>query len=253
MSRLDQKLVELALAPSRSKAQELIRLGQVEVFKDRWQTALKPSELTNTNQIRLSSENCLRYVSRGGLKLEGALQDFKIDVKGLKFLDVGLSTGGFSDCLLQQGARAGVGIDVGHSQLNPKLKNSLKYFDHLSAQQASTHSEILNEAPFDLIVCDVSFTSCLKVVPHLLRLLTLDSKILVLVKPQFELTKKDLNKKGIVKDHRLYENLKFKMERAFEDFGFTNLRYVPSRIKGQDGNQEFFLYATFSGGLRHSS
>ncbi|MBX3020350.1 MAG: TlyA family RNA methyltransferase [Bdellovibrionales bacterium] len=252
MSRLDLRLTELGLAPSRSKAQQLIEAGEVQIRKNgQWETARQTSFKTDqlrAEDIRLQAEpRTLKYVSRGGLKLESALDHLKLDVKHWRILDVGLSTGGFSDCLLQRGAGAIAGVDVGHGQLHPSLqvRSALQSFEGVNVKDLPQHESVRAyvDKGVDLCVVDVSFISLEQVLPPLGQLLPLDTRLLALVKPQFEVGAEALNRKGIVMDVTLFDDVRGRVLRALAKYGFSQEDYFPCAVKGQDGNQEFFVYA----------
>ncbi|MGZ3722177.1 MAG: TlyA family RNA methyltransferase [Bdellovibrionales bacterium] len=249
MKRLDAVLVELNLAPSRTKAQALIEAGEVEVqVAGAWKCIRQSSYSVKDQAIRIHPESqTLKYVSRGGLKLEGALKHLGLNVNGWRCLDVGLSTGGFADCLLQNGAARVVGVDVGHGQLAEKLKTEakLKQFEGVHVRDVPAHQELralINEG-VDLVTVDVSFISLLHVLPVLEEILPRGAKVLALVKPQFEVGASNLDKSGIVQDPELFTELQAQMLRAFEKYGFSSMNYFASDVKGQDGNQEFFIFA----------
>jgi 23S rRNA (cytidine1920-2'-O)/16S rRNA (cytidine1409-2'-O)-methyltransferase len=251
--RLDQKLVELQLAPSRTKAQELIRSGLVEIYHaKKWAPELDaaaPASGLTRDTVRITTSDLLAFVSRAGLKLERFLKKLDPDfgVAGLRVLDVGISTGGFADCLLRRDAALVIGVDVGHDQLSPLLQDHPKLilFERLNVRDLSGHQGFLEAAtpPMDLLVMDVSFISHQQALPPALPFLKLSGTVIVLIKPQFELGALALNKKGVVKDIGLYAELKVTIEKSFDRLGLTILRYEPSEIKGQDGNQEFFVMA----------
>lgn len=242
--RLDKYLLTAGLAPSRSKAQELIDEGRVEVCKnDQWSLASSPSQMIGDEKVRLLESEVLKYVSRGGRKLEGALRDFKVDVKNLKCLDLGQSTGGFTDCLLQNGAKLVVGADVGHDQLHPQLKNDprVHWFEGLHIEKLAENQNFLKAIPtdgFDLVVADLSFISLFSVLPHILGW---SSQAILLVKPQFEFS--HLGKKQLVIDANLFQDLRNEGERRLQDLKWNLIAVAESKIRGKDGNQEFFLYA----------
>jgi 23S rRNA (cytidine1920-2'-O)/16S rRNA (cytidine1409-2'-O)-methyltransferase len=185
-----------------------------------------------------------RYVSRGGLKLEGALQHTKLDVRGKTVLDVGLSTGGFTDCLLQAGAVKIVGIDVGQGQTDSKIKDDSRVtiFESLNARDL-TAEKLGGTKNFDLIVIDVSFISLELILPSALRVLGPEGRILSLVKPQFEAGRSALGKSGIVKDPKAFEEVRKKIYKICEDLQLDVEDYFESSITGSDGNQEYFLLA----------
>lgn len=247
MVRLDQILVDFGLAPSRSKSQELIRSGAVEIYvQNQWKLEKRVSynaQLLSADQIRICDNSVLKYVSRGGLKLEGALRTFQVSVLGLHALDVGVSTGGFTDCLLQHGARSVVGVDVGRDQAALTVRDhpSVTLFESQHSADLKTNDVFLATAPFDLLVMDVSFVSCLKVLPDVIPFLKSSGQFLILVKPQFELGRAALNKRGVVKDVGLYKSLQVTICEGLSALGLEVQGYEPSDLKGQDGNLEFFV------------
>jgi 23S rRNA (cytidine1920-2'-O)/16S rRNA (cytidine1409-2'-O)-methyltransferase len=247
--RADQLLVDKGLAASRSQAQRLISSG-VEwcAGKNNWQRVHKNGdELSPLVELRLLDDAESRYVSRGGLKLEGALRDSGIAVNSFRCLDVGQSTGGFTDCLLQQGATQVVGLEVGHSQLNERLRNDARVIcvERINARELQVNDARVPDAAlgFDLIVGDLSFISLTLVLPALLPLLNKTGQLLMLVKPQFELQPGDIGKGGIVKDPASYEKVQAKIMQACEELKLEVLGYWPSAIAGGDGNQEFWIGA----------
>jgi 23S rRNA (cytidine1920-2'-O)/16S rRNA (cytidine1409-2'-O)-methyltransferase len=248
--RLDLVLVERGLANSRTHAQELIEAGQIFLIQGSQRKKLSKASFSVSadDQIDLESGPANRFVSRGGLKLEGALKFQNISVQGLKILDVGISTGGFTDCLLQSGAEKVVGVDVGHGQVNPKLLSDsrLQVFEGINARALSQNAEVKAAVPekgFDLAVMDVSFISITLILPELPSLLASGGMILSLVKPQFEVGVDGLGKGGIVKDVRLYGEVEKKIRTACEKCGLEVKAYFDSPIEGKDGNREFFVLA----------
>lgn len=250
--RLDLFLVEKGWASSRTHAQELIEAGQVYLQEATTRKILKkPSHSVLPEQrdlIRVQEGPANRYVSRGGLKLEGALQRAQLSPQGWQVLDVGISTGGFSDCLLQKGASYVLGVDVGHGQVSPKLaaEPRLKVIEGVNARSLSTEAEVLNATPaarFDLAVMDVSFISISLIVPEIRPFLKTEGYLLSLVKPQFEVGIDGLAKGGIVKDVSLYSEVEKKVKNLCAENGFAVLDYFPSSIQGKDGNNEFFVLA----------
>jgi 23S rRNA (cytidine1920-2'-O)/16S rRNA (cytidine1409-2'-O)-methyltransferase len=246
--RADQLLVAQGLAPTRSAAQRLIQNGVAEWASPTGWAALKKAgeDLPETAQLRVTDDAELRYVSRGGLKLEGALARVGFDVGTHTVLDVGQSTGGFTDCLLAHGARHVVGVDVGHGQLHPRLRA-----DSRVTALEGTHVRELDalrpHAPtggFTLIVGDLSFISMVGSLPELLPWLEVHGHLLVLIKPQFELGPQALGKGGLVKDEADYPRLEARVRLACTALGLKVLDYFDSPITGGDGNREFFLYAS---------
>jgi 23S rRNA (cytidine1920-2'-O)/16S rRNA (cytidine1409-2'-O)-methyltransferase len=247
MKRLDLVLVEAGLAPSRTKAQELIAAGEVEVFvRGEWSQARSASQTAEAKDIRVrEGSEVLRYVSRGGLKLEGALEELGLEVTGFRCVDAGLSTGGFSDCLLQRGAKEICGFDVGHGQLDPRLQNDTRLlsFEGVNVKDLEGHPEIRAwiAKGVDLCVADLSFISTVSVLPALVKAIPA-SRWLLLIKPQFEAGQENLNKRGVASPES-FDDVKGRVLRALEKCGLSNERYFASRVKGQDGNQEFFVFA----------
>ena len=247
--RADQLLVDRGLAASRSQAQRLITSGvQWRVGAAAWQRVAKNGD-TLPCLCELELLDCAesRYVSRGGLKLEGALRDSGLRINGMRCLDVGQSTGGFTDCLLQQGADQVVGVDVGHGQLHPRLLHDprVSCVERLNARELQPDDARLPEARsgFDVIVGDLSFISLTLVLPALLPLLRRHGHLLMLVKPQFELQPHDIGKGGLVKDPASYPKVEARLREACARLGLHVLGYWPSAIAGGDGNKEFWIGA----------
>ncbi len=245
--RADQLLVARGLAASRSQAARLVAAGLIWFDGRAWRTATKSGdEIPEQAEIKLADAAEAKFVSRGGLKLEGALADSKLNVEGLKCLDVGQSTGGFTDCLLQQGARHVTGIDVGHGQLHQKLRDDPRVTCIEKVNARSLTSDDLGTADqdgFDAIVGDVSFISLTLVLPALVDQMRFDASLLFLVKPQFELQPEDIGKGGIVKDPAMYSVVENRLRDACETLQLKVLGWWPSAIEGGDGNKEFFIYA----------
>lgn len=249
--RLDVWLAEKGLAQSRTHAQELIQAGQVSLVERESSKPLKKASLlvddSFLSKIVISEGDANRYVSRGGLKLEGALDHLNLSVAGFNVLDVGISTGGFSDCLLQKGAKYVLGVDVGHGQVNPSLlKNPhLKVIEGINARALSEEPQVISSTPtekFDLIVMDVSFISILLIIPQLLGFLKTGGCLLSLVKPQFEVGVDGLSKGGIVKDTSLYKDVESRVKELCSKQGLKVMDYFSSPIQGKDGNNEFFVF-----------
>lgn len=247
--RIDVWMVEKSLAPSRSKAQELIQSGAVE-----WQgpqgwsvvanASMKVPREASSIQCRLRSQDILKYASRGGRKLEAALHDFQIDVTNFKVLDLGQSTGGFTDCLLQMGAAKVVGVDVGHDQLDPRLRSDprVQFFEGLHLKDLAQDTHFQGARPsegFQLTVADLSFISSLD---HLGEILAWAPQSLILVKPQFEMAHMAPGKKKLVQNQELFSDLKVQWETQVKNLGFRLTGWKPSRLPGKDGNQEFFAW-----------
>jgi 23S rRNA (cytidine1920-2'-O)/16S rRNA (cytidine1409-2'-O)-methyltransferase len=234
--RLDQLLMERGLADSREKAQALILAGQVIV---NGQKSSKPGH-SIADDSRIEVLERMLYVSRGGYKLAAALDHFSIDPTGWTCLDVGASTGGFTDCLLQRGAATVWAIDVGHGQFDWKLRN-----DPRVVVQEGVNARYLNPADypvkFDLAVCDASFISTTMLIPAIAPLLAKPRRMIVLVKPQFEVGRADIGKGGIVCDPGLHESACARVRNAVEAQGLDSA-IIPSPILGTEGNREFLLY-----------
>lgn len=248
MPRLDQELVTQGLVPNRSLAQQLIKAGSIEVrVAGHWVVPTKPSFACTAGQaMRVLDTQAAQYVSRGGLKLAGALAHCGLKVNGLTALDVGQSTGGFSDCLLQAGAARVVGVDVGREQLVASIKNNPRviYYEGINARELPAPT-LLQHAPggFDLAVMDVSFISQALIVPSLVKLLKPGGHLLCLVKPQFEVGKSGIGKKGIVRDASLYQDVQQRMMALYQSLGCCVRDYFDSPITGGDGNREFFIWS----------
>lgn len=245
--RADQLLVERGLAASRSQAQRLIAAGVRWRFGADWKPVTKNGEeLPAVAELELLNQAETRYVSRGGLKLEAALRHTGLAVAGCSALDVGQSTGGFTDCLLQHGAAQVVGVDVGSGQLNAAVRSDARVIaiEHTNARQLTADQlrEAGAEPPFDLIVGDLSFISQTLVWPALLPLLKPGGHGLVLVKPQFELQPEHIGKGGLVKSAASYALVRERITGALQGLGLTVLDYFDSAIAGGDGNREFFVF-----------
>lgn len=245
MPRADQLLVERGLANSRSQAQRLIAAGvDWRVGQQAWQRIDKNGAvLPQDAELLLQDDAETRYVSRGGLKLEGALRATGLQVKGWTCLDVGQSTGGFTDCLLQQGAAQVTGVDVGHGQLHPRLHADLRVvcIEHCNARELSL-AQCGQAHGFALIVADLSFISLTLVMPALTTLLSEQGQMLLLVKPQFELQATDIGKGGLVQDPAKYVQVEERLRSSAQDVGLQVAHWLPSVITGGDGNHEFFIH-----------
>lgn len=248
--RLDLLLVERHQVPSRTRAQDLIRSGAVWIYwQNQWAQIFSPGQLIDEKlNIEIRETEANRFVSRGGLKLEGALAHLELSVENLEVLDVGLSTGGFTDCLLQRNAKKVVGVDVGHGQLHPKLQkhSQVVSLEGLNARELDKATQVQAHMPrggWDLIVVDVSFISLALVLPALVQVLRSQGHLLALVKPQFEVGPEGLGKGGIVKDSSLYAEVEKKIRQKSLEVGLTVLDYFSSSIEGKDGNREFFIFA----------
>lgn len=241
--RVDQLLVERGLAPSRTVAQRLIEAGRVIGPEG---PIAKPSTLlAATEELALLPDADDRYVSRGGRKLAGALAHTGLDVRDRICLDIGQSTGGFTDCLLQAGAAQVVGVDVGHGQLHPQLAADPRVEAHEGVNARELQKSALatrHNERFDLIVADVSFISLTLILPQLPALLTPQGDMLLLVKPQFEVGRQNVGKGGIVRDPALYGEVEAKLRHCCAENHLRVHDWFDSSITGTDGNREFFMH-----------
>jgi 23S rRNA (cytidine1920-2'-O)/16S rRNA (cytidine1409-2'-O)-methyltransferase len=235
--RIDQLLVQRGLADSRQKAQALVLAGEVLVNS---QKAEKPGQ-TVSEDSSLQVLERMPYVSRGGFKLAGALDGFGIDVKGRVCVDIGASTGGFTDCLLQRGAARVYVVDVGPSQLDWKVRQDRRVVVHEYTNARYIRPDDFPE-PCSLAVCDVSFISVTLILPAIRALLTPDGEMVILIKPQFEVGRRDVGKGGIVRDPELHAAACNRVREFVEEMGFRT-RLMDSPITGAEGNKEFLLHA----------
>ena len=233
-SRLDLLLVERGLVPSRQKAQALILAGQVLVNHQKVTTS---GQSVPTDAL-IEMLGVTKYVGRGGLKLEAALDHWEIAPVNWVGMDVGASTGGFTDCLLQRGARRVHAVDVGKTQLAWGIRSDPRVVIHEEANARFLTMDMIGE-PVDLIVCDVSFISVTMILP---ALAAFGSPMLILVKPQFEVGREQVGPGGIVRDPALHEMACEKVGQAVRHLGFTK-SVMPCPVKGAEGNQEFWLWA----------
>lgn len=268
--RADQLLLERGLAASRSQAQRLIAAGvrwRLQAASAWLQVKKNSEDLPLGAELELLDASEAAFVSRGGLKLQGALAATGMAVKGKNCLDVGQSTGGFTDCLLQAGAAHVLGVDVGHGQLHPRLAQhpQVMALEGLNARELSAEvliaaqadltpenaknsmknalDAVLLQTGFDLVVGDLSFISLALVLPRLAPLLAADGQLLMLVKPQFELQPADIGKGGIVRDSAKYAQVEAKIRAACAACGLAVRGWLDSPITGGDGNREFFVWA----------
>jgi len=235
--RLDQLLVDRGLVDSREKARALILAGQVLVDGQK----IDKAGHSVAADARVELLESPRYVGRGGLKLEAALDHFAIHPAGRICLDIGSSTGGFTDCLLQRGATRVYAIDVGTAQLDWRLRNDPRVIvrEQVNARYL-TRAEV--PEPIQLAVADVSFISVTMILPVLPNLLADSAEMVILVKPQFELEREQVGKGGIVRDPRLHREACRRVDEAVQGLGFRT-DIIPSPVLGAEGNQEFLLYA----------
>jgi 23S rRNA (cytidine1920-2'-O)/16S rRNA (cytidine1409-2'-O)-methyltransferase len=237
-TRLDVLLVERGLAPSRERAQAMLLAGNVRVNGKRMD---KPgTRLAADAQIEIAGE-AQRYSSRGGFKLEGALEDFGVAPQDKTCLDVGSSTGGFTDCLLQHGAKRVYAVDVTINQLDWKLQKDPRVVTTERNARYLKHEDVGEQV--DFVTMDVSFISVTKVLPAIVPITKPGADFLILIKPQFELEKQQVGKGGIVRDATLREKAVANVTTATAALGLEIVGVRASRITGTEGNQEFFLHA----------
>jgi 23S rRNA (cytidine1920-2'-O)/16S rRNA (cytidine1409-2'-O)-methyltransferase len=238
--RLDRALVTAGLAPSRSAAADLVRRGCVKVDGA---PARKAGQSVSVNAMLAITGDARPYVSRGGLKLAAALKHFRIDPDGLTALDIGASTGGFTDVLLRGGARRVHAVDVGQGQLHASLRadNRVVVLEQCNARRLDAH---LVPDAIDLLVCDVSFISLMKALPTAMELCRPGTELIALIKPQFEAGREHVGKGGIVRDEKVHREVCERIERWLEDdMGWRASGLMPSPITGPDGNREFLIAA----------
>ena len=237
-TRLDLLLVQRGLVESREKAKRMIMAGLVEVNNH---ISDKPGHLIPVSSEISLKKPSLPYVSRGGLKLEAALDRFPVEVKGKTLMDVGASTGGFTDCLLQRGAEKVIAVDVGYGQLHWKIRQDPRVVVFEKTNIRYLGPEQIKE-PINGAVIDVSFISLKLVIPPVSHLLLDDAFIVALIKPQFEVEKGQVGKGGVVRDPSLREEVVANLSRFFEEAGWHVKGCTPSPILGPKGNQEFLIY-----------
>jgi 23S rRNA (cytidine1920-2'-O)/16S rRNA (cytidine1409-2'-O)-methyltransferase len=235
--RLDLLVVERGLAESREKAQAMILAGEVRVNGARSDKA----GAQISEEVRIEVSGSAKYASRGGMKLEGALEDFAIDVNGIICLDVGASTGGFTDCLLQHGASRVYAVDVTPQQMAWRLVQDARV-TQIKANARNLRPEEIPE-PVNLVTMDVSFISVAKVLPAVVAAVDPRAEFLILVKPQFELDRGDIGSGGIVRDASLHERAIERVRQAALAAALQVQGVRASHLTGAEGNQEFFLHA----------
>ncbi|SMP19537.1 23S rRNA (cytidine1920-2'-O)/16S rRNA (cytidine1409-2'-O)-methyltransferase [Desulfurobacterium pacificum] len=236
--RIDKLLVEKGLVKSRERAKALIMAGKVKV---NGQVVDKPGTSVPADSVIEVKEEDIPYVSRGGLKLETALKEFGVDVSGFVCLDVGASTGGFTDCLLQHGAKKVYAVDVGRGQLDWKLRNDPRV---ISIERFNARYLTEKEIPekVDLVVMDVSFISVTKLLPVVKQFLKPEGKMIVLIKPQFELTKREVDRgKGVIRDPELHKKAINKVLEFARSIGLYPEKLTLSKPRGPKGNKEFLV------------
>jgi 23S rRNA (cytidine1920-2'-O)/16S rRNA (cytidine1409-2'-O)-methyltransferase len=245
-TRIDKLLIERGLAESRTKAQALVMAGVVLVDEQRVNKPSDPVAPDATVRIKGGDDPTSRYVGRGGLKLEKALSEFEINVVGLDCLDVGASTGGFTDCLLQSGAKHVIALDVGHNQLDYRLRTDSRVEVREGVNARYLQPNDFNDK-FDLIVMDVSFISATKIMPAIVSLLKESGQLITLIKPQFEVGRGEVGKGGIVRDPEKHARVIEEVNNRAQELGLHVRKVIESPIHGADGNVEFLaLYEKFS-------
>ncbi|NTU71107.1 MAG: TlyA family RNA methyltransferase [Coriobacteriia bacterium] len=246
--RIDALLVDRGFFASRERARAAVLAGEVRVAGE---VVNKAGHSVDEDAIIEVAER-RRFVSRGGEKLDGALTTFGLDVAGVRAVDVGASTGGFTDCLLQRGAASVVAVDVGYGQLAWSLRSDprVTVFERLNIRAADP--DVLG-APFELVVIDVSFISLRVVMPHLLALMAPQSDLVALVKPQFEAGKGRVGKRGVVKDAGVHQDVLEAAVATAREGGLVVRDLTYSPIKGPEGNIEFWMWAARSGDPAGSS
>lgn len=235
--RIDKLLIEKGIVPSRERARALILEGKVTVEGS---VIDKPGVRVNVDApVQIRGED-LPYVSRGGKKLEKALESFGIDPEGMIVMDVGASTGGFSDCVLQKGAKKVYAVDVGYGQLAWKLRTDPRVVNLERRNIRYLKREEIRE-DLDLILIDTSFISIEKFLPHLLEFLKKGGEVIGLIKPQFEVGKGEVGKGGVVRDPALHQKVIERITKFCESVGFGVLGVIESPLLGPKGNKEFFI------------
>lgn len=240
-NRIDKLLVERGLADSPARAQALVMAGVVLVDEQRVEKSSQSFASDAGIRVRGKDNRAARFVGRGALKLECALDEFAIDVKDKACLDVGASTGGFTDCLLQRGARRVVAVDAGRNQLAYRLRTDarVEVRESTNARYLTREDFPHNAEGFDLIVMDVSFISATKILPALPPLMKPQANLITLIKPQFEVARAEVGKGGIVKDEAAQQRVIEEVNRAAQDLGLLICGVIDSSITGADGNREF--------------
>ena len=248
--RIDKLLVERGLAESRTKAQAMVMAGVVLVNEQRVEKSSEQISPDSQIRIKRADDPTSRYVGRGGLKLEAALREFQIDARGLVCLDVGASTGGFTDCLLQNGAAKVFAIDVGHNQLDWRLRTDprVEVREGLNARYLDPQDFSLN---FDLVVVDVSFISVTKILAALLPLLKPDADLVILIKPQFEVGRGEVGSGGVVRDKEKRIKAVANIHGFARSLGLDLKGTMESPITGAEGNIEYLAHYSYHPAANH--
>jgi 23S rRNA (cytidine1920-2'-O)/16S rRNA (cytidine1409-2'-O)-methyltransferase len=249
--RIDKLLVERGLVPSRERAQAMVLSGRVLVNEQKIEKA--GANVDPAAAIRLLGDD-LKYVGRGGLKLEAALRDWKIDLTGRTCMDVGASTGGFTDCMLQHGAAEVIAVDTGYGQIHARLRSDarVKLLEKTNARYLTNQdiARVGASAAISFIAIDVSFISVTLVLPAVLDSTVavtepLHREAVILIKPQFEVGRERVGKGGIVKDETAQQDAVRKVQRKVEELGGKHIELMESPILGMEGNREFLLHTDF--------
>ena len=242
--RLDLILVEQELLETREKAKREIMAGNVIVNE---QVVTKAGTMfKDDDDLNIRIRNKLKYVSRGGLKLEKAIKTWNLDFKDKLVLDIGASTGGFTDCALQSGAKYVYSVDVGKNQLDWKLRNDERVFSIEEMHIKDLEEKDINNKKVDFIVIDVSFISLTKVIPYFERFLAENGKIVMLVKPQFEVGREKIGRNGVVENEEYHDEAIKKVISFSKECGYELIGVEDSPIRGAKGNKEFLMLLKFS-------
>ena len=242
--RLDLILVEQELLETREKAKREIMAGNVIVNE---QVVTKAGTMfKDDDDLNIRIRNKLKYVSRGGLKLEKAIKTWNLDFKDKLVLDIGASTGGFTDCALQSGAKYVYSVDVGKNQLDWKLRNDERVFSIEEMHIKDLEKKDINNKKVDFIVIDVSFISLTKVIPYFEKFLAENGKIVMLVKPQFEVGREKIGRNGVVENEEYHDEAIKKVISFSKECGYELIGVEDSPIRGAKGNKEFLMLLKFS-------
>jgi 23S rRNA (cytidine1920-2'-O)/16S rRNA (cytidine1409-2'-O)-methyltransferase len=236
--RLDAEIVSRGILPSRERAKEKIKSGEIQI---NGRICLKPSADVGTDDEIVFTGEKLKYAGRGGLKLERASDVFGLDFDGIICLDIGASSGGFTDCMLQRGAERVYAVEVGHGQLAEKLVNDSRVINMEKTDIRNVSSEIFEKIP-QFVCADVSFISLKLIIPHIYRLTDNNMKCVLLIKPQFEAGRSNIGKNGIVKSLSVHETVIDDIIKFCMEYGFCIKGLCPSPVKGGSGNTEYLLY-----------
>ena len=246
--RLDKLMLQRGLAPSRERAQALVLAGRVLVNEQKMEKS--GANVDEDAALRILGDD-MPYVSRGGLKLARAIEHWQIDVRGKMCMDIGASTGGFTDCLLQNGAAQVIAVDTGYGQIDMKLRNDprVRLLEKTNARYLTADQlwpDAIARSPISLVAMDVSFISATLVLPAVVPCAGNGFEIVVLVKPQFEVGRENVGKGGIVRDAEAQQMAVERVRTAVAELGGVGVEVIESPILGTEGNREFLLHARFS-------